>query len=172
MSWDRKKPYDEYKPGDILCDMHDKFKYLPENLRVVSHIQVQAEGATEIFMKLAQSQYPEPINHPGNKYLMVIAWGTWARNLIAAYSYDDRYFGMVALEELTLESLKRDEIIVTEDGYLFIVAYDKTGRKILTDGDLVFECDKPLNFEWRLAKPGEVQETRKAALKACARFCL
>lgn len=83
-----------YIPGDVLCDMHDGLKFLPDNLAVVGSITVSLEGAGDIArdMVLAakgQAGYT-------NKMLVVIG-GSPSYNIVAAYAYDDARLGMIEL---------------------------------------------------------------------------
>jgi hypothetical protein len=80
---------DSYDVGNVLCDMHDGFKDLPDNLEVVARIQVTTESASKIITAFFGV-------HPGNKYLTVV--GDNMHGPVAAYSYDARYFGLVQLK--------------------------------------------------------------------------
>lgn len=82
----------EYESGDILCDMHDGFKYLPGNLKPVQHIKTHMDDSSKVIMAFNRGK------HPGNKYLVVIGKDYLSGNLIAAYGYDNRLLGIVVLE--------------------------------------------------------------------------
>lgn len=82
-----------YKEGDILCDMHDGFKGLPDNLEVVSSILLRTDKATEVLYNITDGAIP------GNKYLVIVGHSPDYSYLVAAYSYDGRVFGMVQLQE-------------------------------------------------------------------------
>jgi hypothetical protein len=81
-----------YKTGDLLCDMHDGFKYLPRNLQAVAHIRLATDEAVA---KLA-ALLPAGSRATTNKLLIVIG-ETPAGEPIAAYSYDGRTLGIVHL---------------------------------------------------------------------------
>jgi len=79
-----------YEVGDMLCDMHDGFQYLPDNLKMVSHIIMQDETA----LQLANAFVKSPIN----KYLYVVGEVPFTGNIVAVYQYDGIYFGMAELK--------------------------------------------------------------------------
>jgi hypothetical protein len=80
-----------YMVGNVLCDMHDGFRFLPDNLEVVSHIRWYDGKATEKVTALAGK-------HPGNKFLVVVGETVaYDGNIVAAYSYDGSRMGVVEL---------------------------------------------------------------------------
>lgn len=79
-----------YQVGDVLCDMHDGFKGLPDDLEVVRDIKVRTDAAGDMIMGACGHQ-------PCNKSLVIIGYSHSFLYLVAAYSYDGRYFGMVEL---------------------------------------------------------------------------
>ena len=82
---------ERYKVGDVLCDMHDGFKYLPDNLTPGddNYIKVRLDGSSELLRRLCNNKMVT------NKYLVVVA--LTEVGYLAAWSYDDRYFGLVEL---------------------------------------------------------------------------
>jgi hypothetical protein len=88
-----------YEPDDILCDMHDGWKGLPNNLEVVHAIRFNHSKSSHIVQMLNNNK------HPGNKYLVVVGNGTFGSNLVAAYSYDANFLGIVELRYKTTNSL-------------------------------------------------------------------
>lgn len=83
---------DRYEKGDILCDMHDRFAGLPDNLRVKNVVATRTDLASQFVQQLNNGK------HPGNKYLVVVDLGGFGTTVVAAYAYDNHYFGMVELE--------------------------------------------------------------------------
>lgn len=83
---------DRYEIGHVLCDMHDGFKGLPDNLGVAHHTKFRTDNATAAVTALAGK-------HPGNKFLIVISvdMNAASHDIVAVYSYDNRYFGVVEL---------------------------------------------------------------------------
>lgn len=91
----RRKDY--YEAGDVLCDMHDHFKYLPDNLEVIKVMNLQKEsGAHDYVQDFLRGIYDQ-VKH-GNKYLTVVGEAPDG-GYIAVYSYDDHIFGMVQLRK-------------------------------------------------------------------------
>lgn len=81
-----------YELGDVLCDMHDCFRGLPDNLKICSEATLRTDHASEM-VTIANNG-----RHPGNKFLVVVGYNRSSLRLTAVYSYDNRYFGMVELK--------------------------------------------------------------------------
>jgi hypothetical protein len=94
---------DTYKVGDILCDMHDGFSYLPKNLIVLEHRKLRTDDALKMLQEFCE---PLSIKTPTNKYLVIVSDMTNGKYK-AMYSYDDRIFGVVEIEIKTKPCLKR-----------------------------------------------------------------
>lgn len=81
-----------YDHGDVLCDMHYGYRDLPNNLEVVREVRLRTDHATEMLLAATGGK------HPGNKYLVVVGRSPDYCHLVAVWSYDARYFGMVELK--------------------------------------------------------------------------
>jgi hypothetical protein len=97
---------DEYVIGDCLCDMHDGFDHLPDNLEVVAHIKLSSLVSRHILNLMSGRQ-------PDNKNLTVVGFDPSYCNIIAAYSYDAKVFGLVELRMKPKLPLTREVSDVT-----------------------------------------------------------
>jgi hypothetical protein len=80
----------EYSIGDELCDMHDSFRFLPENLEVVGCVRLAAENNKELMAMFSKKLH--------NKSLFVVGYTPSGINLVAAWYYDMNTFGMCELK--------------------------------------------------------------------------
>lgn len=79
-----------YHIGDRVCDMHDGFKGVP--IKVTDFVQLRVDGSSEMLSKVLEHQGIDRL--PTNKVAVVVDYGTRCKHeLLAAYSYDDRWFG-------------------------------------------------------------------------------
>lgn len=77
-----------YKIGDVLCDMHYGYKYLPDNLVIDSFLSFDCDSR-----KMITAMFPNIAFD--NKYLVVVS--DEQTDLLAAYSYDGQTLGLVKL---------------------------------------------------------------------------
>ncbi len=88
--------------GATVCDMHyglPTYSGYPERveLEIRSHIQIDLKGSSEVLNRMLDSIGIERIAH--NKIAIVVDYkfDGWC---VAAYSYDDRHFGMFEFRQV------------------------------------------------------------------------
>lgn len=82
---------ERYEKGDILCDMHDGFRGLPDNLQIGDVVRLRIDTASQLITAMVGK-------HPGNKYLTVVGYSYNFNHIVAAWSYDGDMFGMAELK--------------------------------------------------------------------------
>lgn len=81
----------EYPVGAVLCDMHDGYRNLPDNLAVYNEVRLDTTQGTKIINLLVGGPWYV------NKFLTVVGHTPDMARLVAAYSYDGRMMALVEL---------------------------------------------------------------------------
>ena len=97
-----RKTWRDLQIGDTLFDMHDQNQGIkmpfPEEWRVAHRIVVRTSGGSEMIDKMVRQNAIMPddcIWYYTNKYLTVV--DITDENITAAWSYDDRVFGLMII---------------------------------------------------------------------------